>query len=320
MNSIWPSGNRICRLFGIEHPIVQAGMVWVGGGNLAAAAANTGCLGMIGAGSMKPDLLAHHIKKAQSLTTKPLAVNVPQLYHGVQEQLRVAIDLGIRIFFTSAGSPKAHTPFLKQFGATVVHVTSTPELAKKCEDAGVDAVVVEGFEAGGHNGRDETTTLVLMQQMRGVVKIPVIAAGGIGSGEAIAAMLAMGADGVQIGTRFAATFESSAHDNFRNAMVGAPNNATFLSLKKQVPVRLLQNEFAKRIREAEEKGASREELEALLGKGRAKLGMLDGNLTEGELEVGQIVSEVKSVLTCQQLVSEFLTDYQKSVSRLTQHT
>lgn len=320
MNHIWPSENRICRLFGIEHPIVQAGMVWVGGGKLAAAAANAGCLGMLGAGSMKPDLLAEHIKKAQSLTTKPLAVNVPQLYHGVQEQLQVALDLGIRIFFTSAGSPKAHTPFLKQFGATVVHVTSTPELAKKCEDAGVDAVVVEGFEAGGHNGRDETTTLVLMQQMRGVVKIPVIAAGGIGSGDAIAAMLVMGADGVQIGTRFAATAESSAHENFRNAMVGAANNATFLSLKKHVPVRLFQNEFAKRVREAEDKGASREELEALLGKGRAKLGMLEGNLAEGELEVGQIVSEVKEVLTCRQLVDELTADYQKSVSRINRRT
>ncbi len=316
MNRIWPTENRVCRLFGIEHPIVQAGMVWVGGGKLAAAASNAGCLGMIGAGSMKPELLAHHIQKAKSLTTQPLAVNTPLLYHGIQEQLQIALDHGIRIFFTSAGSPKTYTSFLKQNGATVVHVTSTPELAKKCEDAGVDAIVVEGFEAGGHNGRDETTTLVLMQQMRGVVSIPVIAAGGIGTGDAIAAMLAMGADGVQIGTRFAATSESSAHENFRQAMLNAPNNATFLTLKRHVPVRLLQNEFAKRVREAEEKGASREELESLLGKGRAKLGMLEGNIAEGELEVGQIVSEVKSVLTCAQLVSELINDYQRAVRRL----
>lgn len=317
MNSVWPNHNKICRLFSIEHPIVQAGMVWVGGGKLAAAAANSGCLGMIGAGSMKPDLLLHHIKKAQSLTKKTLAVNVPLLYHGVEEQIKTALDAGIRVFFTSAGSPKKFTTFLKAEGATVVHVTSTPELAKKCEDAGVDAIVAEGFEAGGHNGRDETTTLVLMQQLLGSLKIPVIAAGGIGSGQAIAAMLALGADGVQIGTLFAATLESSAHTNFKNLMANAPNNATFLSLKKHVPVRLYKNKFALNVLEAEEKGATREELENLLGKGRARLGMLEGNLEEGELEIGQIVSQVKKIRTCQELVDELVRDYKQAIQNLT---
>lgn len=311
----WPK-NRVSKLFDIEHPIIQAGMVWVSGGKLAAAASNAGCLGVIGAGSMKLDVLEHHIQKAQSITSKPLAINVPLLYSGAREQMDLALKLGIRIFFTSAGSAKTHTGYLKDAGCVVVHVASTPELAKKCEDAGVDAVVVEGFEAGGHNGRDETTTLVLLQQLEGKLKIPVIAAGGIGTGAAIAAAFACGCEGVQIGTRFAATLESSAHSSFKNAMTTAPHNATFLSMKKLVPVRLMHNSFSKQVRSLEDNNASAEELSKLLGKGRAKAGMLDGDLEEGELEIGQIVSEVKKIISCEDLIVELRKGYSRAVQRL----
>lgn len=311
----WPRSS-ICNLFQIEHPIVQAGMVWVSGAKLAAAAANAGCLGLIGAGSMKPPLLREHIRKALTLTRKPFGINVPLLYEGVQDQLNVALEEGIKIFFTSAGSPKTYTSFLKNAGATVVHVASTPELAKKCEAAGVDAVVVEGFEAGGHNGRDELTTLVLLQQMRDVVKVPVIAAGGIGSGQAIAAAFALGCQGVQIGTLFAATKESSAHSHFKQAMCEAGNAATFLCMKSLVPVRLLLNSFANDIRNAENRCATKEELSALLGKGRARLGMLEGDLKGGELEVGQVVSEVREILSCKDLVDTLAAEYQSAINNL----
>lgn len=308
----WPK-NRITTLFNIEHPIIQAGMVWVSGAKLAAAAANSGCLGLIGAGSMQADLLREHIRKAKSLTKKSIGINVPLLYEKVDEQIKTSLDEGIKIFFTSAGSPKKWTSTLKQEGATVVHVVSTPEFAKKSEDAGVDAVVVEGFEAGGHNGRDELTTLVLLQQIRNQLKIPVIAAGGFGSGQSILAAFALGAEGVQIGTAFAATQESSAHDHFKKAMCESKFNSTFVRMKKLVPVRLLENEFARTIEKAENNCASPEELQNLLGKGRARLGMLLGDLEQGELEVGQIVSQVKEVLTCAQLVEnlkqEYLTAY-----------
>lgn len=311
----WPK-NRITELFGIENPIVQAGMVWVSGGKLAAAAANSGCLGLIGAGSMQPDLLREHIQKARTLTKKPIGVNVPLLYEKTAEQIKVALEEGIKIFFTSAGSPKTWTPLLKKEGATVVHVVSTPEFAKKSEDAGVDAVVVEGFEAGGHNGRDEITTLVLLQQLYNQLKIPVIAAGGIGSGNAILAAMALGADGVQLGTAFAATQESSAHDNFKQAMCASKFNSTFLRMKKLVPVRLLNNEFSRAVARAEEECASREELENLLGKGRARLGMLQGYLDEGELEIGQIVSQMKEILPCAQLVEKLKAEYLEARSKI----
>lgn len=307
-SSIWPK-SRILDLFQIENPIVQAGMVWVSGGKLAAASSNAGCLGIIGAGSMKPELLKQHIQKTKSLTTKPFAVNIPLLYDRTKEQIEVALNEGVRIFFTSAGSPKTWTPILKKEGCTVVHVVSTPEFAKKCEDAGVDAIVAEGFEAGGHNGRDEITTLVLMQQIKGRISIPVISAGGIGTGSSILACFAMGAEGVQIGTAFAATKESSAHENFKNAMCQARFNSTFLRMKKLVPVRLLDNEFAKKVHIAEENCANKEKLIEILGKGRAKEGMLNGNIQEGELEVGQIVSEIKEILTCSKLVDRFIQEY-----------
>ncbi len=307
-SNIWPK-NRLCNLFNITHPIIQAGMVWVSGGKLAAAAANTGCLGLIGAGSMKPDLLRQHIIKAKSLTKNPIGVNIPLLYDKTKEQIEIALSEGIKIFFTSAGSPKIWTPFLKNEGCTVVHVVSNPELALKCQNAEVDAVVVEGFEAGGHNGRDELTTFVLLQQLRNKLTIPVIAAGGIASGNAILACFALGAEGVQIGTAFAATNESSAHENFKTAMCQAKFNSTFLRMKKLVPVRLLDNDFAKKVAFAEESCADKETLSEILGKGRAKEGMLNGNLIEGELEVGQIVSEIKEILSCEKLVAKLISEY-----------
>ncbi|KAB8029069.1 NAD(P)H-dependent flavin oxidoreductase [Fluviispira multicolorata] len=304
----WPN-SRILELFNIENPIIQAGMVWVSGGNLAAAAADAGCLGLLGAGSMHPELLKEQIKKAKSLTKKPIGVNIPLLYNKTEEQIKVALDEGIRIFFTSAGSPKTWTPFLKKEGCIVVHVASTPEFAKKSQDAGVDAVVVEGFEAGGHNGRDEITTLVLLQQIYNKLTIPIIVAGGIGSGAAILAAFAMGAEAVQIGTAFAATKESSAHENFKMAMCKAQFNSTFLRMKKLVPVRLLENEFAKKIAQAEDSCATKDQLQEILGKGRAKEGMLNGNIQEGELEVGQIVSEVNEILSCNKLVQKLKHEY-----------
>jgi enoyl-[acyl-carrier protein] reductase II len=314
-HDIWKF-NRLCKLFGTRTPIVQAGMVWVSGGKLAAAAAESGALGVIGAGSMKPDLLTHHITKAKQLTSKPLAVNLPLLYAGIEDQIKVCLDLGIRIFFTSAGSPKKFTSMLKKNGSVVVHVTSTPDLAKKCEDAGVDAVVAEGFEAGGHNGRDEITTMALIPQVVDAVSIPVIAAGGIGDGRGFAAALALGAQGVQIGSRFAATQESSAHANFKNAIVNASFDATMLSMKKLVPVRLLKNKFFSEISKLEESCAPNTEISAHLGKGRARLGMLEGDLENGELEIGQIAGLIKDIPTCKDLMNKLETEYLESVLRL----
>ncbi|MBI2519604.1 MAG: nitronate monooxygenase [Bdellovibrio sp.] len=299
----------LCRLFNIDYPIIQGGMVWVSGGKLAAAVSNAGGLGLIGAGSMKPDLLDHHIAKAQSLTTRPLGVNIPLLYHQVEEQIKVALEKGIRIFFTSAGSPKKYTPLLKDHGCIVVHVTSTPELAAKSEAAGVDAVVAEGFEAGGHNGRAELATMPLIPQVVDAVKIPVIAAGGIGDGRGIAAAFALGASGVQMGTRFLATQESSAHPKFKDLVIHARPEDTRLLLKKLVPVRLLKNAFFEKALQLEEQGADVETLQNLLGKGRAKLGMLEGNLDEGELEIGQISGLVHDLPNVQELMQRLLHEY-----------
>lgn len=291
-------------------------MVWVSGARLAAAASNAGVLGIIGAGSMQPELLSLHIAKAKSLTDKPFGVNLPLLYSKAKEQIEVALALGVRIFITSAGSPKLFTNYLKDKGCIVVHVTSTPELAVKCEAAGVDAVVVEGFEAGGHNGRDELTTMVLIPQVVSAVKIPVIAAGGIGDGRGIAAALALGAHGVQIGTRFAATEESSAHPNFKSAMLEATPTSTFLVMKKLVPVRLLKNKFFEEVHGVEERSGTKEDLAQILGKGRAKLGMLEGDIDQGELEVGQVVSLIKDVPKVADLVLRLENEYHDAVSGL----
>lgn len=310
--------SELLKILPIKYPLIQAGMVWVSGGKLAAASANAGILGVIGAGSMKPELLAHHINKAKSLTNHPerLAVNVPLLYEKTKEQLEVSLQLGIKIFITSAGSPKTYTKWLKAQGAIVIHVISSPELAVKCEEAGCDAVVAEGFEAGGHNGRDEITTLVLIPQVVKAVKIPVIAAGGIGNGQGIAAVMALGAQGAQLGTRFVTADESSAHENFKHAVLNANSSSTMLMMKKHVPVRLLKNKFYEEVKELEERCASKEELTQLLGHGRAKAGMLEGDLNNGELEIGQISALIKKGGSVQAIVQELISEYNTCIKKM----
>lgn len=307
----------ILKLFGIDYPIIQAGMVWVSGAKLAAASANAGCLGLIGAGSMKVDLLESQIIKAKNLTNKPFGINIPLLYKDVENQIDVALKQGVRIFFTSAGSPKKFTPYLKDKGCVVVHVCSTPDQALKCEQAGCDAVVAEGFEAGGHNGIDEITTMALIPQVTSVVKIPVIAAGGIASGCQIAAAIALGASAAQIGTRFVCTKESSAHDNFKNYILQSKPSDTRLMMKKLVPVRLLKNKFFEEIENLEKNCVSKEDLANHLGKGRAKLGMLDGMLDDGELEIGQVCSMIRDIPTVKECVSKLINEYNLAVKRLT---
>ncbi len=311
----WPDP-RVTSMFGIEHPIIQAGMVYNSGAKLAAAAANAGCLGLIGAGSMRPDLLREQIRKARTLTAKPFGINLPLLFNHAQQNMEVALEEGVRIFFTSAGSPKKAIGPLKEAGCTVVHVVASPLLAKKCEDAGCDAVVCEGFEAGGHNGREELTTMVLVPECVRAVSIPVIAAGGIATGGQIAAALALGAAGVQIGSRFAVTRESSGHDVWKQAVVAAGPADTMLLMKKHIPVRLLRNPFFDRVLDAEERGAGRDELEALLGAGRARRGMLEGDLEEGELEIGQVAGLIDNVPTVAELVDHLVADYAAAVDRL----
>lgn len=311
----WPD-HRVPALFGIEHPIIQAGMVYNSGAELAAAAANAGCLGLIGAGSLRPDDLRAQIRKARTLTAKPFGVNLPLLYGHAREAMEVAQEEGVRIFVTSAGSPRRAIGPLKQAGCTVVHVVASPELAVKCQDAGCDAVVCEGFEAGGHNGREELTTMVLVPQCVAAVSIPVIAAGGIATGAQIAAALALGAAGVQIGSRFAITQESSGHAAWKQAVVEAGPGDTQLVMKKHIPVRLLRNPFREQVMAAEAAGASREELEALLGSGRARRGMLEGDLIEGELEIGQVAGMIGDVPTVADLVDHLVSGYAAAVMRL----
>lgn len=314
MNNYPKQAQLLCEKLGLDYPIVQAGMVWVSGGKLAAAAANAGILGTIGAGSMKPDLLRVHIKKALSLTTNQarLAVNVPLLYRDSDKQINAALEEGIRIFITSAGSPKKFTQYLKDQGAVVIHVTSHPELAKKCEDAGCDMVVAEGFEAGGHNGRDELTSLVLLPQVVQAVSIPVIAAGGFGSGQSILAALALGASAVQMGTRFVCAEESSAHENFQNAVIQAKASDTKLMMKNLVPVRLLKNKFYEAVEQAEAACADANQLNELLGKGRAKAGMLEGDLEQGELEIGQISALIQDRPSVASIVANLHAEYLKA--------
>ena len=308
----------ITSLLPIKYPIIQAGMVWVSGGKLAAASANAGILGVIGSGSMKPELLEQHILKAKTLTTHPerLAVNVPLLYEKSRQQLELALGLGIKIFITSAGSPKTYTKWLKDQGAIVIHVTSSPELAKKCEATGCDAIVAEGFEAGGHNGREEITTMALIPQVVDAVKIPVIAAGGVGDGRGMAAAFALGAQGVQLGTRFVATIESSAHANFKQTILNSPPGSTMLMMKKHVPVRLFKNKFYEEMKKLEDQCASEDELVKLLGHGRAKAGMLDGDLENGELEIGQICSLVHDCPSVAVVVENLIEQYQRAQSSL----
>ena len=308
--------NRITQLFNIEFPIIQAGMIWCSGWELASAVSNAGGLGIIGAGSMYPEILREQILKCKEATDKPFAVNLPLLYPSIEEHVQTIIDLKVPIVFTSAGSPKKWTPLFKQHGITVVHVVSNVLFAKKSEAAGVDAIVAEGFEAGGHNGREETTTMCLIPLVADSVKIPVIAAGGIGSGRAMAAAFSLGAEAVQIGSLFVASPESSAHQNFKNLIVNSSEGATELSLKQLTPVRLLKNKFYEDIKEAQQKNASNEELKELLGRGRAKKGMFEGDLTEGELEIGQIASAITTIKPAATIVNDVWAEFNKTIQKL----
>ena len=308
--------NRITELFKIELPIIQAGMIWCSGWELASAVSNAGGLGIIGAGSMYPDVLRSQISKCKKATNKPFAVNLPLLYPSIEEHVQTIIDLKVPIVFTSAGSPSKWTPLFKQHGITVVHVVSNVKFAQKSESSGVDAIVAEGFEAGGHNGREETTTICLIPLLLKNVKIPIIAAGGIGSGSAMAAAFALGAEAVQIGSLFVATPESSAHQNFKNLIVDATDGSTELSLKELTPVRLFKNKFYDDIQTAYNNNASVLQLKELLGRGRAKKGMFEGDLIEGELEIGQIASSIKQVKPAARIVNEIWTDFKASIKKL----
>lgn len=303
--------NRICELFGIRYPIISGGMVWCSGWRLASAVSNCGGLGLIGAGSMHPETLREHILKCKAATVKPFGVNVPLLYPEPEAIMKIIADEGVPVVFTSAGNPKTWTGFLHDYGIKVAHVVSSSKFARKCEDAGVDAVVAEGFEAGGHNGREETTTMCLIPQVREAVRLPLIAAGGIGSGASMLAAMALGAEGVQIGTRFALTEESSASDGFKRFCIGLGEGDTFLMLKKVSPTRLARNQFFEQVSEAENRGAGREELAALLGKGRAKKGIFEGDLESGELEIGQNVSQFNEILPVAKVMEDIVSGYDR---------
>jgi len=305
--------NRITSLFNIKYPIIQAGMLWTSGWRLASAAANSGCLGLIGAASMYPDVLREHIQKCKKATDKPFGVNVPLLYPDIDVVMNIIVEEGVKIVFVSAGNPKVWTPFLKQHGITVVHVVGSSKFAVKAQDAGVDAIVAEGFEAGGHNGREETTTLCLIPLVKKEIHVPLIAAGGIAGGRSMLACMALGADGVQIGTRFAAAEEASVHANFKKRIIESNEGDTVLTLKKLVPVRILKNAFYKKVKEAEDRGASVEELNNLLGRARAKQGMFEGNMEEGELEIGQIAAAVKEIQPVSEIVKEVMIEFHASI-------
>lgn len=309
--------NRITTLFGIQYPIISGGMVWCSGWRLASAVSNAGGLGLIGAGSMHPETLREHIVKCKAATDKPFGVNVPLLYPEIDTIMRIIIEEKVPIVFTSAGNPKTWTSVLKEKGIKVAHVVSSSKFARKCEEAGVDAIVAEGFEAGGHNGREETTTMCLIPAVRTATQLPLIAAGGIGSGAAIAASMALGAEGVQVGTLFALSAESSAHEDFKQYSLQLQEGDTRLALKQLSPTRLVKSKFLDQVLAAETAGASVEELKALLGKGRAKKGMFEGNLEEGELELGQIVSSIRSIKNVEDIMKELVEGYQTAVAQLT---
>jgi enoyl-[acyl-carrier protein] reductase II len=307
---------RITQLFNIEQPIIQAGMVWCSGWRLASAVSNEGGLGLIGSGSMHPDVLREHIRKCKGATNKPFGVNVPLMYPEIDKHMDAIISEGVKIVFTSAGNPSTWTRTLKENGITVVHVVSSVKFAKKSEDSGVDAIVAEGFEAGGHNGREETTTLCLIPMVADAVKIPVIAAGGIASGRAMLAAFALGAEGVQIGSLFATSEESSASLVYKNRVTQSIEGETALTLKSLTPVRLIKNKFYEEVRAAEEKGASPDELKQLLGRGRAKKGIFEGDLEEGEVEVGQVAAQIKSVKPVSEIFNSLLNEYEEQRRRI----
>ncbi|NPA37338.1 MAG: nitronate monooxygenase [Chlorobi bacterium] len=308
--------NRITELFKIKYPVIQGGMVWCSGWKLASEVSNSGGLGLLGAGSMHPETLLEHIHKMKKATSKPWGINIPLLYPETDKIMDIVINEGVKVVFTSAGNPAKWTGLLKSKGITVVHVVANSKFAKKSEEAGVDAIVAEGFEAGGHNGREETTTLVLIPQIRKVTSLPLIAAGGIGSGKAMLAVMALGADGVQIGSLFAASKESSAHDNFKRRIVEAGEGDTALIMKKLVPVRLLRNEFFEKITGAEQSGATTMELMKMLGKGRPKKGMFEGDMEEGELEIGQVSALIDGIKPVSAIMRELIDDYRKTKEKI----
>ncbi|MCF8408228.1 MAG: nitronate monooxygenase [Crocinitomicaceae bacterium] len=304
--------NRITELFGIRYPLIQAGMIWCSGWELASAVSNAGGLGIIGSGSMYPEILDEQIRKCQQATNQPFAVNLPMLYPDIEKHIETIIKYKVPIVFTSAGNPKTWTNHLKSHGITVVHVVSSVKFALKAQEAGVDAIVAEGFEAGGHNGRDETTTMCLIPMVAKEITIPLIAAGGIGTGRGMLAAMNLGADGVQVGSRFVTTTESSAHQNFKNKIIHSSEGDTILTLKELTPVRLLKNEFYKTLEQAYNNGTSTAELEQLLGRGRAKKGMFEGDLIEGELEIGQIAGIIDSILPASEVVKEIITEFNQA--------
>ncbi len=308
--------NRISRLFNIQYPIVQGGMVWCSGWKLAAAVSNAGGLGLLGAGSMYPEVLREHIQKTQKATNKPFGVNVPLLYPNIEDIMQIIVEEGVRIVFTAAGNPKIWTSFLKEKGITVAHVVANSKFAIKAEEAGVDAIVVEGFEAGGHNGREETASMVAIPQVRKATILPLIAAGGIATGRGMLSAMVLGADGVQMGTRFIASEESSAHSDFKQMILSAKEGDTMLSLKQLVPVRLLKNDFFKQVQQAEIQGQSKEQQAELLGRGRAKKGMFEGDLAEGELEAGQIASLIDDIKPTQHIINDIILEYRVAREQL----
>ena len=309
--------NKITELFKIKYPIIQGGMIWNSGYKLASAVSNAGGLGLIGAGSMYPDVLREHIQKCKKATSKPFGVNVPMLYPNIDEIMKIIVEEGVKIVFTSALNPKTWTSFLKDNGITVVHVVSSSVFALKAQDAGVDAVVAEGFEAGGHNGREETTTLTLIPIVKEKITIPLIAAGGIASGRGMLAVMTLGADGVQVGSRFAASVESSAHDNFKETIVNVKEGGTQLTLKELAPVRLIKNKFYQDVQDLYEKCRTKEELVALLGRARSKRGMFEGDLVEGELEIGQIAGIIHEIKPAAKIVEEMISDFEKAREEVT---
>lgn len=308
--------NRVTELFGIQYPVIAGGMVWCSGWRLAAAVSNAGGLGLLGAGSMHPETLIEHIDKMNAATDKPWGINIPLMYPEIDRLIEIIIEKGVKIVFTSAGSPKKYTARFHEAGIKVAHVVSSSKFAKKCEEAGVDAVVAEGFEAGGHNGREETTTLALIPQVREAISLPLIAAGGIGSGKAMLAAMALGAEGVQIGTLFAVSEESSASDAFKQLCVDLGEDGTMLALKKISPTRLIKNELFARIAEAESRGAEADELRELLGRAASKRGIFEGDLQNGELEIGQIASTIKEVKPVAQIMHELITDFHTTQSKI----
>lgn len=310
-------GSKVCSLFNIQYPIIQAGMIWASGWKLASAVSNAGGLGIIGAGSMYPAVLREHIQQCKQATTKPFGVNLPLLYPSIDELIQIIIEEKVPIVFTSAGNPKTYTPILKQAGIKVVHVVSSSKFAKKAEEAGCDAVVAEGFEAGGHNGREETTTMVLIPAVREAIQIPLIAAGGIATGKQMLAAMVLGANGVQIGSRFVCTPEASSHENFKTAIVQASEGDTQLSMKKLVPVRLLKNAFFKQVEAAEIRGADEAEMKQLLGRARAKKGMFEGDMEEGELEIGQVAALIHAIKPAAEVVNEIVEEYNATIKAFT---